>query len=77
VENHFQLQEEWGAEEVSQGIAVDHEARQEAWGSPAGGPASDVRRKFVSDWICGAREVGALDGPLLLRLDLNLDVDCG
>jgi glutamate-ammonia-ligase adenylyltransferase len=58
VENHFQLQEEWALREVSrESPSIVRLAR--SMGYPAGA-ASDVRRKFLSDWDDRAREVRRL-----------------
>ncbi len=58
VENHFQLQEEWALREVSrESPSISRLAR--SMGYPPGA-ASDVRRKFLSDWDDRAREVRRL-----------------
>jgi glutamate-ammonia-ligase adenylyltransferase len=58
VENHYQLQEEWALREVSkESPSLVRLAR--SMGYP-GGPAADVRRRFISDWEAHAHEVRRL-----------------
>ena len=60
VENHYQLQEEWALREVSkESPSLVRLAR--SMGYP-GGPAADVRRRFISDWEAYAHEVRRLVG---------------